>query len=312
MRRFDDSSDPFLVAPRWHERGLALLGSAAFLILCCAFILGAIIVFALLLVAWSKIAGRDSLAWIGASPVEWSLAVQVPLECIGAFAATALMARLGGRRLRDFGWSGGRRWRNFFAGTASGLGAMTLLLFALSLTSGVTLTLHGTMGLPLVAYGSLYAAIMLGVAFSEETLFRGYALVMLSRSLSFWPATVVLSLLFGLSHAFNFGETAPGLISAALIGVVLAYSYRRTGSLWFACGFHAAWDFAESFIYGVPNSGIMLPGRLFEARFHGPSWLDGGSAGPEASLLILLVLIGLPWIVSRLVGGGTPQPSAGA
>ena len=74
------------------------------------------------------------------------------------------------------------------------------------------------------------------------------------------------------------------------MGLILAYSFRRSGALWFALGFHASWDYAQSFVFGVPDSGVWLPGALLHPTIHGPSWLTGGSAGREGSVLALPIL----------------------
>ncbi|MGH8202451.1 MAG: lysostaphin resistance A-like protein [Steroidobacteraceae bacterium] len=108
-----------------------------------------------------------------------------------------------------------------------------------------------------------------------------FTLVQLSRALSFWAAAVLMSGLFLLSHTANMRENPLGLFAAALVGLVLAYSFRRTGALWFAIGFHAAWDYTESFLFGVPDSGGVLRGALMRSTIHGPAWLTGGSAGPR-------------------------------
>jgi uncharacterized protein len=66
---------------------------------------------------------------------------------------------------------------------------------------------------------------------------------------------------------------------------------RRTGTLWFAVGYHAAWDWAETFFYGTPDSGLLGAGRFLNSSSHGPNWLTGGSAGPEGSVFAFLVLV---------------------
>ncbi|HEY6291801.1 MAG TPA: hypothetical protein VI455_09615, partial [Terriglobia bacterium] len=73
---------------------------------------------------------------------------------------------------------------------------------------------------------------------------------------------------------------------------------RRTGSLWFAIGLHASWDYSESFLYSVPDSGAMIPGHLLNSSFHGPVWLTGGAVGPEGSALVFVVIGGLFLIFS--------------
>jgi len=65
---------------------------------------------------------------------------------------------------------------------------------------------------------------------------------------------------------------------------------RRTGTLWFAIGFHAAYDFGETYVYSVPDSGFVMPGHLLASSFHGPAWLTGGTVGPEGSVFDFVIM----------------------
>ena len=62
----------------------------------------------------------------------------------------------------------------------------------------------------------------------------------------------------------------------------------------------AAFDFGETFLYPVPDSGIIFPGHLSSATLAGPTWLVGGTAGPEASILDFLVLLSFFYVFHRL------------
>jgi CAAX protease family protein len=221
-------------------------------------------------------------------PVELAVVVQVSAELFAALAATAVMARFSGRALSDFGWAGANRLHNFLTGTATGLSLVTLQLLAMALASAVIFGPLVTVGMQALFYGVFYALLMFGAAVAEESLCRGYALSALSQAISFWPAALITSILFALLHAPSSGENVVGIASSMLFGLVAAFSYRHTGTLWFAYGLHGAWDYAETFIFGVPNSGTTLAGGLFHPRFHGPAWLTGGSDGPEASVLVRL------------------------
>lgn len=141
--------------------------------------------------------------------------------------------------------------------------------------------------------GTLWAAAFLVVGFFEEFLFRGYALSTLTTGMGFWPAAILLSLAFGAVHLANPGEDWKGGAAAALIGLFFCFTVRRTGSLWFAIGFHAMWDFSETFLYSVPNSGIVASGHLLNSSFHGPKWLTGGAVGPEGSLFVFIIIVNL-------------------
>jgi hypothetical protein len=69
------------------------------------------------------------------------------------------------------------------------------------------------------------------------------------------------------------------------------FTLKRTGNLWFAIGFHAASDYAETFIYSVPDSGYLASGHLMNSHLQpGPRWLTGGIIGPEGSVFALVLL----------------------
>ena len=162
------------------------------------------------------------------------------------------------------------------------------------------LALHGR---EFIYYAVLWALAMLALGFGEEFLFRGYLLKTLAEGIGFWPAAVALSSLFGLVHLlFKPHEDWIDPISVALYGLFWCLTLRRTGSLWFAVGFHAASDYADMIVFAEPNSGNdgkPIPGHLLDVRFHGPDWLTGGPRGTEASLLVFIVLAGLFYFFNR-------------
>jgi membrane protease YdiL (CAAX protease family) len=183
----------------------------------------------------------------------------------------------------------------FWAGTIWGFLGITLLLEVLhglhAFDFGHVL-LHG---IGIVKFGVFWGALFLLVGFCEEFLLRGYTQFTLARGMGFWPAAVLLSIAFGASHLKNPGEAWTGALAAGLIGLFFCLTLRRTGSLWFAVGFHAAWDWGESFFYSVPDSGSISPGHLLSSSFHGSRWITGGSVGPEGSLLCFVV-IAVVWV----------------
>lgn len=192
---------------------------------------------------------------------------------------------------------GGRLVPRFVEGAAWGGAAVGLLMTLIWAAGGVSfagLALHG----PALAQAAIaWAVTMIVLGLYEEFLFRGYALVALWDGLGFWPAAIVLSALFGALHYFTKPmETWVDFATVALIGLFLAYTFFRTGSLWFAVGFHAAFDYAALVVFGGPNSGNQgkpLDDRLLATTFHGPAWLTGGPLGPEASFFAFLVVAGL-------------------
>jgi membrane protease YdiL (CAAX protease family) len=121
-------------------------------------------------------------------------------------------------------------------------------------------------------------------------LFRGYLQFTLTEGMGFWPTALLLSLMFGAVHLRNPGEGVVGALSVFTIGMFLCFTLRRTGDLWLAIGWHAAFDFGETYLYSVPNSGLVMQGHLLSASLHGSRWLTGGSVGPEGSAFSFAVL----------------------
>jgi membrane protease YdiL (CAAX protease family) len=111
-----------------------------------------------------------------------------------------------------------------------------------------------------------------------------------AKGIGFWAAAILLSLLFGRVHLENPGEGWVGAAGVVMIGLVFAFALRRTGNLWLVVGWHASFDFGETFLYSVPNSGIVLEGHLSNASLHGARWLTGGTVGPEGSVFSFLTM----------------------
>jgi CAAX protease family protein len=141
------------------------------------------------------------------------------------------------------------------------------------------------------------------VGFAEEFTFRGYALQTLSESIGFWPSAAILSSVFGLVHLLfkpNEGWIDP--LSVALYGMFWCLTLRRTGTLWFAIGFHAASDYTDMIVFAEPNTGNggkPLTGHLLNVDFYGPAWLTGGPRGTEASVLVFAILAALFYLFHR-------------
>jgi hypothetical protein len=118
-----------------------------------------------------------------------------------------------------------------------------------------------------------------------------------SPSAGFWEAAWLTSTLFGYIHTFNKGESWIGIFSAAFIGFAFCVSIRVTGSAWWAIGFHAAWDWTQTFFYGTADSGMVAHGHYLTTTPAGQVLWSGGSVGPEGSILViptvLLVILAL-------------------
>lgn len=232
------------------------------------------------------------------------VALDRTLQWFAAIIATWCMSRIEKRRLSAYGFGMKGFARLYLRGALVGFACLSFLLLVLWLAGAWRIDgmhLHGPAAwVYAFAWGGAFAL----AAFSEETQMRGYLLAVLSRGMTFWPAAITLSLLFGALHLGNGGENRIGILSAVVAGIVFSYTIRRTGSLAFAFGMHAAWDWGESFFYGTPDSGQHVYGYLFASHASGNAFISGGSAGPEGSLLAVpvFVLMGVltNWLSRRL------------
>ncbi len=255
------------------------------------------------------------------------------LQLLAVAFATLVLSWIEQRPMHVYGLSldelrRGYGARNFLSGLFWGFAALSMLVAILARSGllvfdGELLSSGGAF-----RYGAEWAIGFLLVALFEEFFLRGYLQFTLARGLAgvyesalgtgrrtgalgFWTAALVLSFVFGLGHRTNSGESPVGLFAAGAAGLVFCLSLWRTGSLWWAVGAHMAWDWAQSFVYGVADSGVLVRFHMFASHPVGRAVFSGGLTGPEGSvwvlpvlgllaLVILLTLRARPWLEEPL------------
>jgi uncharacterized protein len=131
----------------------------------------------------------------------------------------------------------------------------------------------------------------LGAGIGEEIIARGVLFRIIEEGLGTWVALIGSALFFGAAHIANPGATlwSSGAI-AIEAGLLFGLLYHVTRSLYVCMGLHAAWNFTQGTIYGIPVSGTTANGWLVSTR-SGPDWLSGGVFGAEASVIALAVCL---------------------
>lgn len=176
------------------------------------------------------------------------------------------------------------RWSALAKGAAIGTAAFLAVMALIAVFGGVRAIGWGSFGGAVVSLGAFAS-----VAVNEELLFRGVVFRILEERVGTWLALVGSSLLFGLIHLVNGGATLEGTLAIALQGgLLMASAYIATRSLWVPIALHFAWDFLESGIFSVADSGTTSNG-LLHTTLSGPTILTGGEFGPEAGLAALVV-----------------------
>jgi uncharacterized protein len=220
-----------------------------------------------------------------------SMLVQEGIGIIGALAAAAIMGMLEARPFGGYGLPRGAAFgARFWQGAAWGIAMIAGIVFLIRAFGGFSFGELALRGPALWGYAVLWAVVFVFVGLFEEFLFRGYAQFTLATGMGFWPAATALSAAFGAIHLHNGGEDKIGALSVFAIGMFFCLTLRRTGNLWFAVGLHATFDWGETFLFSVPDSGLIAPGHLLNSSFHGPVWLTGGTVGPEGSAMAFAVV----------------------
>jgi uncharacterized protein len=230
----------------------------------------------------------------------------------GIFLAAYVMARLEKRGFATYGLPlrsafGKLFWQGALLGFIE-ISAVVGVLAAFGAYHFGAIAIHGA---ELVRWALFWAVFFILVGLYEEFQFRGYLQFTISQAIGFWPAAALLSVAFGLVHIQNEGENWLGVAGVMLTGLLWCFALRRTGNLWLPIGMHAAFDFGETFLYSVPDSGYVFPGHLSSATISGPAWLTGGSVGPEASPVDFLMLTLFFFIIHRLYPAKPRLPELG-
>lgn len=203
--------------------------------------------------------------------------LQRVVPALGAYLLLVLLIER--RRPRELAW------RDLLPQTGIGLTVGIVLISAVIATLWLAGSYHvqGTGG----DVDWLSAILLLGLstAISEEIVLRGVLFRVVEEGLGSWAALAISALAFG---AIHLGNPSATLWSASAIaieaGVLLGLLYCVTRSLWTCMGLHAAWNVMEGPVYGTSVSGLPAHGWL-QSSMTGPTWLSGGSFGPEASLV---------------------------
>lgn len=238
---------------------------------------------------------REILRQLTIRPVVLTPGLVLFLDGIPAAAAlvTALiMARVENRSFAEYGLPGRAAFgKRFWQGVLFGLGMISLLMGLIAALHGYSVSGVDLRGFAALRYALFYFVGFIAVAVFEEFSFRGYLQSTLQLAAGFWPAALVLAVAFGAIHLTNPSEGAYGVLMAGCFGLLAAFTLWRTGDIWFAIGLHTVWDWGETYFYSVRDSGAPASGHLLRSEFHGPTWLTGGSIGPEGSALAFAVLV---------------------
>ncbi len=161
----------------------------------------------------------------------------------------------------------GNTWKYLGIGLAMGFG-MNALCAAAALING-DIHIHFDSFDP-VAFVLIFAAVFIQSS-AEEVLCRAFVYQRLRRAYGS-PVVAIVgnSVLFGALHLLNPGVSALAIANIVICGVLFSLTVYYFDSFWCAAAIHTAWNFTQNIIFGLPNSGNVMPYSVFK--------LDAGSA----------------------------------
>ncbi|MDE6110814.1 MAG: CPBP family intramembrane metalloprotease [Eubacterium sp.] len=129
---------------------------------------------------------------------------------------------------------------------------------------------------------------------AEELVCRGFLYQRLMRSYK-KPVIAIIgnALLFALLHLLNAGVTALSVLNILIVGILFSFIVYYMDSLWCAMAVHAAWNFTQNIIFGLPNSGMAASYSVFRLDIEtaNNSFAYDIGFGVEGTLFVSVVLI---------------------
>ena len=175
------------------------------------------------------------------------------------------------------------------------LGAGSIaVIFILLLVSGNVEVVNAFSEPMFSTYTITFLIIFILVGFFEEIFFRGYVMTtMANRGNKKWLIYLVSAIIFSLVHGANPNVSIPGLINILLVGLLFAYMFDATKSLWMPIGYHITWNYFQGNVFGFAVSGTTPHGIYQVDISKGNDLLTGGTFGLEGGILAtLMILVG--------------------
>ncbi len=274
-----------------------------------------------LLIAANFAGGAISQVIFAGHPVAFDAGYRLftTLLMVGGFALMLrYLDRAEGSLLEAQGLGFRRKWvREFAIGAALGFVLISIAVAAIAVWGDLDIAVK--LNAITVRHSITVLVLLVAGAALEEVMFRGYPFQRLVESIGAWGAIVVFSVMFGAVHLGNpnaGGIRSWGFFNTIAVGVLFAWAYLKTGSLWLPIGIHFAWNCALGFVYGLPVSGLQVFATIVRSKAIGPKLLTGGAYGIEASVtgaVVIVLGMGILWAMPKRmfeagpVGGSPPE-----
>lgn len=179
-------------------------------------------------------------------------------------------------------------------GTKDGIAGILLgavncsIIFFLVITVGGGHVTSLTPNFSLLTFWWIFTFVL--VALGEEIMNRGFFMAVLRRCRNLYFIMLVPSVIFGLIHLMNPDVTFFSVFNIILVGILFSYMFIKSGNIWMCIGYHFSWNTVQGVLYGMPVSGLSIPG-IFHTEFTSSNLLNGGLFGIEGGIITTIMTL---------------------
>ena len=264
----------------------------------------------ILFVAIPAVAGTKVLQYFQLADARWQpigvaglVAFLVVPFAITGLVVVAWVRWVERRSLASIGLTSRCSGPSFVRGLGAGLATSFLVVMAIWIAGGyeaqsVARAFASPAALLNIAILLLCFIVQAGV---EEIIFRGWLMSLLARKFNVVIAVAVTCVVFA---ALHFGRQTPwhDTVLTLLFSLFACCYALNDGNIWGVMGWHAAWNWLLAVGFEVPVTGLdtNMPALLVKLVPQGSHWLNGGTQGPEGSLLCgLFFIVATAWLLWR-------------
>lgn len=179
-------------------------------------------------------------------------------------------------------------------GTKDGIAGILLgavncsIIFFLVITVGGGHVTSLTPNFSLLTFWWIFTFVL--VALGEEIMNRGFFMAVLRRCRNLYFIMLVPSVIFGLIHLMNPDVTFFSVFNIILVGILFSYMFIKSGNIWMCIGYHFSWNTVQGVLYGMPVSGLSIPG-IFHTEFTSSNLLNVGLFGIEGGIITTIMTL---------------------
>lgn len=176
-------------------------------------------------------------------------------------------------------------------GLSLGFG-LNLLIALIAIATGA-IKLH-YVGLGLGSFILLFIAVLIQSG-AEELVTRVFIYQRLRKNFPKWPVIAILGngLFFLMIHLGNPGMSFLPLVTLVSVSVMYSLVVYYFDSIWVPIIAHTTWNFTQSIILGLPNSGIVFPISMFKIDSETANFAFDPFFGIEGSILAAVLNIAI-------------------